>query len=87
LVKRNLDQKSSCYSQQNSLFEVEVSSPTVGIIEKASENKKNEMTVAISMVAACANTTENEVRALELKDFTTMQKVVEGFLVDAGLQA
>ncbi len=60
--------------------------PTVRVL-KLADKKESDMEKAIYMIAALTNKTENEVEDMELKDFMSLQKALQGFLEEAGVTA
>ncbi|MBE3021863.1 phage tail assembly protein [Campylobacter sp. 7477a] len=60
--------------------------PTVRVLKNA-DKKEGEMEKAIYMIATLTNKTEQEIEALGLKDYMSLQKALQDFLVEAGVTA
>ncbi|MBR8461439.1 phage tail assembly protein [Campylobacter sp. faydin G-24] len=63
---------------------LQMSEPTVRVLKNA-DKKEGEMEKAIYMIAALTNKTEQEIEALGLKDYMSLQKVLQDFLTKAGV--
>ncbi|MGP1450582.1 MAG: phage tail assembly protein [Wolinella sp.] len=60
--------------------------PTVRVLKEA-EKRSSDMQKAIYMIAALTNQTEDEVEALDLKDYMSLQRGLQDFLEEAGAVA
>lgn len=59
---------------------------TVRVLRNA-DKKDGDMDKMVYIVSALSNKTEEEIDDLDVKDFISLQKVVEGFLKEAGVVA
>lgn len=57
-----------------------IKAPTVGIMKRALNTHKDQLSQTINIIASCTNLTEEELDSLEWADFEILQVETEGFI-------
>lgn len=73
-MRREKTVKLECLDQ-----EIVVKSPTVGVMRRALNSSKDQLTQTIQIISSCTNMSEEELDNLEFADFAILQQTVEDF--------